>query len=165
MPDNVDEGLLSQDAINEALAAAGLQVGGDVVASAEQDPADAAPAAPLDDAFSADSSGPPATPFRIPELTTDEVSRQQIQGIELLSDVELNVKIELGRARMLVDEVLRLTEGSVVELDKLAGDPVDVFVNNRLVARGEVLVLNDSFCVRISDIISKDVDEGDWSPA
>ena len=56
---------------------------------------------------------------------------------------------------MLVDEVLRLGKGSVVELDKLAGDPVDVFVNNRLVARGEVLVLNDNFCVRISEIVSR----------
>ena len=60
---------------------------------------------------------------------------------------------------MLVDDVLRLHEGSVVELDKLAGDPVDVFVNNRLVARGEVLVLNDSFCVRISNVVSSEPEE------
>lgn len=73
--------------------------------------------------------------------------------IELLKDVELNVKIELGRTRMLIEDVLRLTEGSVVELDKLAGDPVDVFVNDQLVARGEVLVLNDNFCVRINEIV------------
>ncbi|MBI5763873.1 MAG: flagellar motor switch protein FliN [Planctomycetes bacterium] len=73
--------------------------------------------------------------------------------IGLLSDVELDVKIELGRAAMLIEEVLRLGEGSVVELDKLAGDPVDVLVNDRLVARGEVLVLNDNFCVRISEIL------------
>ena len=55
---------------------------------------------------------------------------------------------------MLVGDVLRLTAGSVVELDKLAGDPVDVYVNERLVARGEVLVVNDNFCVRINEIIS-----------
>lgn len=73
--------------------------------------------------------------------------------IGLLNDVELDVKIELGRAAMLIEEVLRLGEGSVVELDKLAGDPVDVLVNDRLVARGEVLVLNDNFCVRISEIL------------
>ncbi len=76
------------------------------------------------------------------------------RGIELLSDVNLNVKIELGRTRMLVEDVLRLSEGAVVELDKLAGDPVDVYVNDRPVARGEVLVLNDNFCVRISEIIA-----------
>jgi flagellar motor switch protein FliN/FliY len=74
-------------------------------------------------------------------------------GIDLLNDVELNVKIELGRTHMLVEDVLKLSEGSVVELDKLAGDPVDVYVNDRLVARGEVLVLNDNFCVRISEIV------------
>ena len=77
----------------------------------------------------------------------------QVSSIDLLRDVELNVKIELGRAKMLVDEVLKLGEGSVVELDKLAGDPVDVFVNDRLVARGEVLVLNDNFCVRVNEIV------------
>ncbi len=60
-------------------------------------------------------------------------------GIELLGDVDLDVTIELGRTEMLVEDVLRLTSGSVVELDKLAGDPVDVYVNGRLVARGEVL--------------------------
>lgn len=76
----------------------------------------------------------------------------QISSIDLLRDVELNVKIVLGRSRMLVEDVLKLTEGVVVELDKLAGDPVDVFVNDRLVARGEVLVLNDNFCVRINEI-------------
>ena len=78
----------------------------------------------------------------------------QVSSIDLLRDVDLNVKIELGRARMLVEDVLKLGEGSVVELDKLAGDPVDVFVNERLVARGEVLVLNDNFCVRINEIVA-----------
>ncbi|MFW6058557.1 MAG: flagellar motor switch protein FliN [Phycisphaeraceae bacterium] len=75
-------------------------------------------------------------------------------GIELLGDVDLDVTIELGRTEMLVEDVLRLTSGSVVELDKLAGDPVDVYVNGRLVARGEVLVLNDNFCIRISEIVA-----------
>ena len=75
-------------------------------------------------------------------------------AIDLLRDVDLNVKIELGRTKMLVEDVLKLAEGSVVELDKLAGDPVDVFVNDQLVARGEVLVLNDNFCVRINEIIT-----------
>lgn len=75
-------------------------------------------------------------------------------GIDLLRDVDLTVKIELGRTRMLVEDVLKLAEGSVVELDKLAGDPVDVYVNDQLVARGEVLVLNDNFCVRINEIVT-----------
>ncbi len=74
-------------------------------------------------------------------------------GIDLLGDVELHVMVELGRTQMLVEDVLKLGEGSVVELDKLAGDPVDVYVNDRLIARGEVLVLNDNFCIRISEIL------------
>ena len=86
--------------------------------------------------------------------TGREPAEIQRSGIELIHDVELRVKIELGRTRMLVEDVLRLGEGSVVELDKLAGDPVDVFVSDRLVARGEVLVLNDNFCVRICEIVS-----------
>ena len=75
-------------------------------------------------------------------------------AIELLGDVDLQVMIELGRTEMLVEDVLNLQSGSVVELDKLAGDPVDVYVNGRLVARGEVLVLNDNFCIRVSEIVA-----------
>jgi flagellar motor switch protein FliN/FliY len=78
----------------------------------------------------------------------------QAHAMDLLGDVHLNVKIELGRTRMLVEDVLRLSEGAVVELDKLAGDPVDVYVNDRHVARGEVLVLNDNFCVRINEVLA-----------
>ena len=92
-------------------------------------------------------------PFKLPNF--QQVIREaQVSNIDLLRDVELNVKIELGRARMLVEDVLKLNEGSVVELDKLAGDPVDVFVNERLVARGEVLVLNDNFCVRVAELVA-----------
>lgn len=83
----------------------------------------------------------------------------QVSGIDLLRDVNLDVKIELGRSRMLVEDVLKLVEGSVVELDKLAGDPVDVYVNERLVARGEVLVLNDNFCVRVNEIVQRSKEE------
>ncbi len=81
-------------------------------------------------------------------------STEEPAGLGLLRDVNLSVKIELGRTRMYVEDVLRLNEDSVVELDKAAGDPVDIFVNGRLVARGEVLVLNENFCVRISEIVS-----------
>ncbi|QDU33180.1 Flagellar motor switch protein FliN [Poriferisphaera corsica] len=88
--------------------------------------------------------------FNLPDFT----SIPEAEGIEMLSDVDLGVTIELGRTEMLVEDVLRLAKGSVVELDKLAGDPVDVRVNGRLVARGEVLVLNDNFCIRISEIVA-----------
>jgi flagellar motor switch protein FliN/FliY len=88
-----------------------------------------------------------------PEAFDRPTPAEAAKSLDLLSDVNLNVKIELGRTRMLVEDVLRLGEGAVVELDKLAGDPVDVYVNDRHIARGEVLVLNDNFCVRINEII------------
>jgi flagellar motor switch protein FliN len=94
-----------------------------------------------------------AQPLPLPSFTP-VLTPAQSRAIDLLADVNLNVKIELGRTRMLVEDVLKLSEGAVVELDKLAGDPVDVFVNERHVARGEVLVLNDNFCVRINEILS-----------
>jgi len=83
------------------------------------------------------------------------------EGIDLLSDVNLDVRIELGRTTMFVEDVLKLSEGAVVELDKLAGDPVDIYVNDRHVARGEVLILNDNFCVRVSEIIAASEAEED----
>src|SRR5687768_456393 len=102
---------------------------------------------------------PDAEQFPLPNFQ-QVMQDAQVSSIDLLRDVELNVKIELGRSRMLVEDVLKLGEGSVVELDKLAGDPVDVFVNDRLVARGEVLVLNDNFCVRVNEIVAGVKEEG-----
>jgi flagellar motor switch protein FliN/FliY len=121
--------------------------------------------ASFDDGSAAAATAPHGDPaegaadFKLPDF--QQVMRDaQVSSIDLLRDVDLNVKIELGRSRMLVEDVLKLAEGSVVELDKLAGDPVDVFVNDRLVARGEVLVLNDNFCVRINEIVAGVREEG-----
>ena len=76
--------------------------------------------------------------------------------LELLRDVDLQVRIELGRTQMYLEDVLKLKRGAVVPLDKLAGDPVEVYVNGRLIARGEVLVLNDNFCVRVAELLTSD---------
>jgi flagellar motor switch protein FliN/FliY len=97
--------------------------------------------------------------FSLPEVTSadpdPEASAVSPQNqIELLKDVNVKVKVELGRGAMYLREILRLTQGSVVELDKLAGDPLDVYVNDRLIAKGEVLVLNENFCIRITEIFS-----------
>ena len=73
--------------------------------------------------------------------------------LELVRDVELDLTIELGRTHMHLEDVLKLKQGAVVPLDKLAGDPADIYVNGRLIARGEVLVLNDNFCVRVAELI------------
>jgi flagellar motor switch protein FliN/FliY len=93
-----------------------------------------------------------AQPYTLGDLkpTADE---QQRHPIELLGEVEMDLRIELGRTLMRLDEVLQLRSGSVVALDKLAGDPVDVFVNGRLIARGEVLVMNDNFCIRVTELV------------
>lgn len=99
--------------------------------------------------------GSSPSPAVLPDFRESQPGAEGPKGIELLSEVNLNVRIELGRTRMMVDDVLRLSDGAVVELDKPAGDPVDVYVNNRLVAYGEILVLNDAFCVRINEIVSK----------
>ncbi len=92
------------------------------------------------------------SPMGLPDFDTG--GGADPRSISMLGDVDLDVTIELGRTEMLVEDVLKLGGGSVVELDKLAGDPVDVKVNGRLVARGEVLVLNDNFCIRVSEIVA-----------
>jgi flagellar motor switch protein FliN/FliY len=74
--------------------------------------------------------------------------------LDLLRDVELDLRIELGRTHMYLEDVLRLSKGAVVPLDRLAGDPVDIYVNGRLIARGEVLILNDNFCVRVAELMA-----------
>ncbi len=74
--------------------------------------------------------------------------------LELLLDVPLELSVELGRTRMSIQELLGLGPGSVIELDKVAGEPLDILVNDRLVARGEAVVVNDKFGVRITDIVS-----------
>lgn len=74
--------------------------------------------------------------------------------LDLLLDVPLNVDVELGRARMTIQDLLALGPGSVIELDKVAGEALDILVNDRLVARGEAVVVNDKFGVRLTDIIT-----------
>ena len=94
-------------------------------------------------------------PLNLPDFAAGKAAASDPAGLGLLDDVTLRVKVELGRTRMYVEDVLRLNANSVVELDKAAGDPVDIFVNDRHVARGEVLVLNENFCVRVSEIIQQ----------
>jgi flagellar motor switch protein FliN/FliY len=99
--------------------------------------------------------GPKIKKYRLDELVGADGPPEKV-SMDLLRDVSLDLKIELGRTRMHLDEILQLRKGSVVTLDKLAGDPVDVYVNGRLVARGEVLVLNDNFCVRVVELVGSD---------
>jgi flagellar motor switch protein FliN len=99
--------------------------------------------------------GPKVQKYKLDDLIGQGGPPEKV-SMDLLRDVTLDLKIELGRTRMHLDEILQLRKGSVVTLDKLAGDPVDVYVNGRLVARGEVLVLNDNFCVRVAELVGSD---------
>lgn len=77
------------------------------------------------------------------------------QNLDLLMNVPLQVTAELGKCKMAVAEILKLGTGSIVELDRLAGGPVDLLVNNKLVARGEVVAIDENFGVRVTELIQK----------
>lgn len=130
-----------------AQGATSSQVGDDVQFLLEQ----------AEQALASDGEGVPSpaglAAFKFQDFAGEPASTEKAT-LDLLSDVQLDLKIELGRTQMELEEVLKLRRGSVVTLDKLAGDPVDVYVNGRLVARGEVLVLSDNFCVRVAELVS-----------
>ncbi|HAT23904.1 MAG: flagellar motor switch protein FliN [Pantoea sp.] len=77
-----------------------------------------------------------------------------LQDIDLIMDIPVKLTVELGRTKMTIKELLRLTQGSVVALDGLAGEPLDILINGYLIAQGEVVVVNDKYGVRITDIIT-----------
>ena len=129
-------GIFLQDRIVAAI----VFTGGDVASSG---PAPAAVAA--------------AAPVFAP-LASAEPARVDARRMNLLRDVTMGVSVELGRTRMSVRELLALTPGAIVELDKAAGAPVDLLVNGTLMARGEVVVIDEEFAVRISEIVSPDQD-------
>lgn len=76
------------------------------------------------------------------------------RDLDFILDIPLELSVELGRTRMLVNDLLQLGQGAIVQLDKLAGEPLEIFINRKLVARGEVVVVNEKFGVRLTDIIS-----------
>ncbi|UCD35201.1 MAG: flagellar motor switch protein FliN [Nitrospiraceae bacterium] len=84
----------------------------------------------------------------------NESSHATQRDIEFLLDIPVEITVQLGRAKMLIKELLQLGQGSVVELEKLAGEPMEILANNRLIARGEVVVVNEKFGVRLTDIMS-----------
>jgi len=78
----------------------------------------------------------------------------ETKSLDLILDIPLTVSVELGRSKMLINDLLQLGQGSVIELTKLVGEPLEVLVNQKLVARGEVVVVNEKFGVRLTDIVS-----------
>ncbi len=113
----------------------------------EQDWGDPGPAMPPPGADGGPGGhfGPPP-----PTAAADGASRP----LDFILDIPLEISVELGRARMVINDLLQLGQGSVIELSKLAGEPLEIFVNGKLVARGEVVVVNEKFGVRVTDIVS-----------
>ena len=88
------------------------------------------------------------------EETAQVSSGGETKSLDLILDIPLTVAVELGRSQMLINDLLQLGQGSVIELTKLVGEPLEVLVNQKLVARGEVVVVNEKFGVRLTDIVS-----------
>ena len=85
---------------------------------------------------------------------TPTTAGEGTKSLDLILDIPLTVAVELGRSKMLINDLLQLGQGSVIELTKLVGEPLEVLVNQKLVARGEVVVVNEKFGVRLTDIVS-----------
>lgn len=105
----------------------------------------AAAAGEVAEAATAAATGVTSSPTKKPTNT---------KTLDFLMDVALQVSVEVGRARMTINDLLQMGPGSVVELEKLAGEPLDIFINGKAVARGEAVIVNEKFGVRLTDIIS-----------
>ena len=93
--------------------------------------------------------------FRSPLDVADKIGQEQAQNLELIMSVPLEVSVEIGRTRRKVEDILTFSKGSLVVLDKLAGDQVDLFVNGLCVARGDVVVIDDNFGIRITEVLKR----------
>jgi flagellar motor switch protein FliN/FliY len=105
-----------------------------------------------------ESSGAPETDIAggAPDAVAAEAGQAEKGkgNLELLLDIPLEITAELGRAKMIINDLLQLGQGSVIELNKLAGEPLEILVNQKLIARGEVVVVNEKFGIRLTDVIS-----------
>ena len=84
----------------------------------------------------------------------EESEQDEQYDIELILDIPLDVSVELGRVKMLVNDLLQLGQGSIIELNNAVGDPLEIYINNKLIARGEVVVVDEKFGIRVTDILS-----------
>ena len=123
--------------IGAALAAAGSQ-------AAAPPAADSPNGGPIGGAPAGAAAGAPGA----------KTAPQPVQSLDFILDIPLKVTVELGRSKMAIRDVLQLAQGSVIELSKFAGEPLEVLVNDKLIARGEVVVVNEKFGIRLTDIIS-----------
>jgi len=110
---------------------------------------------PLEEGPTPQAAGAPeAEPASPPLAPGTAEKREHLANIDLLLDIPLEISAELGRTRMIINDLLQLGQGSVIELNKLAGEPLEILVNHKLIARGEVVVVNEKFGIRLTDIIS-----------
>ncbi len=101
--------------------------------------------------------GPAAPEARAPQLEEFAASRGSDDthpSLDFILDIPLEISVEIGRSKMIINDLLKLSQGSIIELNKMAGEPAEIYVNQRLMARGEVVVVNDRFAVRLTEIIS-----------
>ncbi|MEF2965203.1 flagellar motor switch phosphatase FliY [Paenibacillus sp. M1] len=94
-------------------------------------------------------------PVQFANLANPTFGQADVNNLNLLMDIPLKVTVELGRTQKQIKDILELSQGSIIELDKLAGEPVDILVNNKLIAKGEVVVIDENFGVRVTDIVSQ----------
>ena len=109
------------------------------------------------DSFDAPAAPPPQAPqsHSLEDFgSSRSQQRTEDRSLDFILDIPLEVSVELGRTKMVINDLLQLGQGSVIELTKLAGEPLEILVNNKLVARGEVVVVNEKFGVRVTDIVS-----------
>ena len=130
--------------------AADETAGGDALAGDLPEETDAAA---VDGAFGSDDATLSVDPAPYPDLSDAVPVAGEPRDLRLLSDIELELCVEIGRARLPLRQLLALTPGSVVELDRAPGEPVDVLVNGKLVARGQIVTIADEFGVRLSEIV------------
>ena len=112
---------------------------------------------PVEDEGAGEGAGETAVEEQEGDTNQEEggkVNEGKAANLDLILDIPLSVTVELGRSKMLINDLLQLGQGSVVELTKLVGDPLEVLVNDKLVARGEVVVVNEKFGVRLTDIVT-----------
>ncbi|MDP2104894.1 MAG: flagellar motor switch protein FliN, partial [Desulfobulbaceae bacterium] len=107
------------------------------------------------DDWAAAMSGQNGSTPSFSELGAGAIDDEGNRNLDFLLDIPLEVTAELGRTKMIINDMLQLTQGSVIELSKNAGETVDIYVNNKLLGKGEVIVVNDRFGVRITEIISQ----------
>ncbi len=88
------------------------------------------------------------------DLKGNNASPIEKYDLDLILDIHLDVSVELGRVKILVNDLLQLGQGSIIELNKSVGEPLEIYINNKLIARGEVVVVDESFGIRVTDIIS-----------